>query len=220
MKRHLRTAGFLLVLLVAGCDKPESSGLPRVGSRLPNLLRETPVRNAPIGQPAPANGYVVYVFSPESCPTCEENNPQVQALAAALPAEWALLSVAVDETGLTPYMDRISVTVPVLAPVSPKNQAEYKMTAGPRTYLLDSDWRLLEVLDGAYEGEVAKALSARLGIELPSPRQGSGAVQPRQQLPAGACLDNRQRLFSRGAKADALGLRFECGAGGAWTALE
>lgn len=173
------------------------------------------MRNAPVGVAAPSGGWVVYVFSPGAAAS-ERNQARVEALARALPADWVLLSVATDAKGVPAYMERLPVTVPVLTQVPEKVFSAYPAGGAPRTYILDKDWKLLEALDGPFEGKVAKRLTDRFKVTWkPSPAPAAGAVEART---GGLCRDVEQHEYSRGAKADALGLELRCGMGGVWAA--
>jgi hypothetical protein len=195
-----------------------ASGRPEIGSALPSLLAEARMRNAPVGVAAPQGGWVIYAFSPMS-PASEKNHPSVEKLARALPPGWQFLAVATEPQRAQDFIERLHVTIPVLTQVAEKALEGYRITSTPRTYLLDKDWKLLEILDGPYEGEVAKKLSARFKVTLPA-----GAEAGRGQLPGtgpanGArnlCLDRQQYGYSRGAKAEVLGWKFQCGPGGVW----
>jgi hypothetical protein len=137
-------------------------------------------------------------------------------LARALPPGWLLLGVAVEQEGLTDFLDRLHVTIPVAAQVDQAALAAYHVGATPRTYILDPNWRLLEVLDGPFETEVAKSLEERFHNRLAL----DGAPGVPSHNPAlrgkGLCFDHQQHPYSPGAKAAALGLPIRCGAGGVW----
>ncbi len=193
-----------------------AAGNPGIGSPLPSLLAEARMRNAPVEVAPPQGGWVVYAFSPAS-PASEKNSSSVEKLAKSLPPDWVLLAVATEAHGVQDFVDRLHVTVPVLTQVAEKALESYRVTSTPRTYLLDKDWKLLEVLDGPYQGEVARKLAARFKVALPAAAAkgvGPGATPPHaaQKL----CLDRQQLGYSPGAKADALGLKIQCGPGGVW----
>src|SRR5215207_4427725 len=100
-QRRIVWSSFFLLSLVsldffAGCRGPATggreAGRPEIGSRLPSLLQEMQMRNAPVDVAPPKGGWVIYVFSPGSAESAR-NNGSVEALAGALPADWILLSV-------------------------------------------------------------------------------------------------------------------------------
>lgn len=209
----LSCLGLFWVLGVLGACRESDAKGPEIGSRLPSLVSEARLRNAPVGAPAPGNGWLVYFFSPGSSAS-KDNSARVEALARSLPAGWAFLAVATEEEGLAAFLDRLRVTVPVATQIPRESLAAYQVTAVPRTYVLDRDWKLVEVLDGAYDGEAVDRLQALLKVPVPSPAQETAAPSP--QFPPGVCLDGDQAPYSRGAKADVFGQVFQCGAGGLW----
>jgi hypothetical protein len=194
---------------------------PEIGSPLPSLLAEARMRNAPVEVAPPQGGWVVYAFSPAS-PASEKNSRSVEKLARALPPDWQLLAVATEPHGAQDFVERLHVTIPVLTQVAEKAVEAYRITSTPRTYVLDKDWKLLEILDGPYEGEVAKKLAARFKVALPAAAAGPDASRgqpPSAGPPSSArnlCLDRQQNVYSRGAKAEVLGWKFQCGPGGVW----
>lgn len=200
-----------------GCrhqDSGKGDPAPEIGSRLPNLLEGSRLRNAPVGVPAPQGGWVVYAFAP-SCPSCAADFSRIEALAASLPADWVLLSISTGPEGLSSYLEPLHVTVPVLDQVPVEALAEYRIASLPRTYILSSDWELLEVLNGAWQGEVAESLGNRFKVAW-KPALEKGQSGGPGKWPDHLCLDARQGPYSRGAKADVFGLRFRCGEGGVW----
>jgi len=190
---------------------------PAVGAQLPNLVKRAQLRNAPVHEPVPTEGWVVYAFAPSS-PASEKNNRNVEALAQALPRGWTLLTLAMEPTGAGAFVERLHVTVPVLTTVPASTLAAYPIGKAPRTFILDKDWKLLEVLDGPFEGKVAAKLASRFKVKLPPAHQLSGPAAEGRKWPSGLCLDRQQRPFSRGAVAEGLGLKFECVGGGLWRA--
>lgn len=218
-------AVFLCLGTLLGCRLSERGRGDRElepGLQLPNLLREGQLRNAPIGIAAPRDGWIVYAFSPDSS-LCERNSRSVEHLASSLSPDWALLSVATDDKALLPLTQRLNVTIPVLTRVPERDLAKYKIDRTPRTYILNQDWKLLEVLDGPYQGQVAERLSRRFNVRLTPPKTDStvsaGSAQtwdqPQEDFRR-LCLDRQQKRYSPGAKVTALGLRLECGPGGLW----
>jgi len=219
---RLCMATFWCFSILLGCRGSERSGGMvdlRPGSQLPNLLQVGRLRNAPVARPAPKSGWVLYVFSPSS-PLCASNAPAVATLANSLPEDWVLLSVAMDNRDLQSFIDRFTVTTPVLTGIPETELTKYQPAAS-RTYLLDDSWQLIEILDGPYQGEVAERLSRRLKVQLPRvlTERAQNPEPSRKQpirLNGELCLDSQQKPYSRGAKADVLGMRFECGTGGLW----
>jgi hypothetical protein len=206
-------------VFLPGCRSGEVGSGLAPGTRLPDLLAVSELLNVPVEAPAPAKGWLLYAFSPAS-PASEANSDQVEGLAAVLPRGWSLLSVSVDDPGLEPFLERLGVTVPVLRRVPAGDLARYEPAPLPRTYVLDREWRLLEIVDGPYEREALAKLSRRLGSPLALPRvasteRASAAVPP---APAGASLcRDRQRLpYSPGATVEVFGRQFRCGVGGGW----
>ncbi|HEX6861745.1 MAG TPA: hypothetical protein VF414_02960, partial [Thermoanaerobaculia bacterium] len=130
---------------------------------------------------------MVYVFAP-SCTACASDSSSIEALAAALPADWALLSVATEQEGLSSYLERLHLTVPVLDQVPADALAEYRIASLPRTYILSSDWELLEVLDGAWQGEVAESLGNRFKVTW-KPALERGKPGGHRKWPDHLCLD-------------------------------
>ena len=231
--RTRRVAPFIAVLAFlsafGGCQKArqDENALPEIGTQMPSLLEGARLLNAPVGVGLPEKGWVIYAFSPKSS-SCAENSSSIEALADSLPRDWALISVSTEDDGLLPFLARNHLTIPVLPQASREALAQYRVVSTPRTYILDKDWKLLEVLDGAFRGEVAARLSARFGVPIqPASVEGSSArAQDRadtqdQEIgrPARLCLDSEQRPYSRGAKAEVFGELFECGVGGVWIPL-
>src|ERR1700681_4652290 len=191
---------------------------PEIGSPLPSLLVEARMRNAPVEAVPPQGGWIVYAFSPAS-PLSEKNCRSVEKLARSLPPDWLLLALATESQGAQDFVERLHVTVPVLTQVAEKALESYRITSTPRTYVLDKDWKLLEILDGPYEGEVARKLAARFKVALPA---AAALAEAGRGQPPGArnlCLDRQQNTYSRGARAEVLGLKFQCGPGGVWVAV-
>jgi len=203
---------FLLVLVSGRSSGDASSRKPRAGARLPSVLREARLRNAPVDEPPPSSGWIVYVFSPLDSGSGSQQ-ARVEALTRSLPRGWALLSVATEAQGVPAFLERTRATVPVLTQVPAATLAAYRVTATPRTYVLDRDWKLLDVLDGPWEGKVAKELAARFGTFGGVPPAGTAADS---SLPRNLCRDRQQLPYSRGARADALGVKLQCGMEGIW----
>ncbi len=206
----------LLFLVPASRPGLGDTGKPSAGARLPGVLAGARMRNAPVGEPPAKEGWVIYAFSPLS-PKSEANQKRVEELARSLPRGWALLAVSTETEGVPAFVERLRVTVPVLTQVPAATLKAYKISstpgATPRTYILDKDWNLLEVLDGPFEGKVAKKLAARFKPSNP----GSEV----NRLPGGPdspslCRDHQQSPYSRGSKADALGVKLRCGPEGVW----
>lgn len=218
LERFALLLGLASLSTLLACQKSDLEG-PEVGAQLPNLLHEARLRNAPVGAEAPRAGWVVYAFSPQSS-SCVENSARVESLADSLTSDWAFLAVATEEEGLAPFLDRLRVTVPVVTQTPQEILAAYQLTGSPRTYILDRDWKLLAVLDGAYRGEVADRLASLLNVPIERSATGTSPPQdgspPRQRFPPGVCLDNDQDPYSPGAKADVLGQLFQCASGGVW----
>ena len=235
-RRRRIACGFVLLSLVsleffAGCRGPATGGReaggPEIGSRLPSLLHAMQMRNAPVDVAPPKGGWVIYVFSPGSAESAR-NNGRVEALAGALPADWILLSVPTGTREVPAFLERVHVTVPVLTRVPEATLAAYRVTRTPRTYILDPDWQLLEVMDGQLEGAVAEKLAARFNVALPLSGQASRGPELAQGAPdegsgsrsrsrsRNLCRDVHQNPYSRGARANGLGLKLQCGAGGVW----
>lgn len=223
-RRALGAIGGVLLLAASGLGNMAEAGrgLPKIGARMPDLIQESRMRNAPVDVKAPRGGWVIYVFSPHSS-SCGKNVGTVEQLARSLPPDWILLSVSMEAQGVPDFVARHGVTVPVLTQVPEKTLGQYRITGTPRTYILDKDWKLVEILEGAFQGKVARKLETRFKVKLPPPA-GAAPVQDRPDPapqgsaagPAGLCLDRQQGKYSRGAKADVLGLTFRCGAGGVW----
>jgi hypothetical protein len=188
---------------------------PDPGARLPNLLALAHLRNAPVGKPAPKEGWLVYVFSPRS-PKSEKNQARVEELARSLPDSWVLFAVATEPQELPAFLERLHVTVPVLTQIPAKALSPYRIVSTPRTYVLDKDWTLIEVLDGPLEGRVARKLAERFpSASSPAPARDL-APPGGKPLPSSLCRDHQQYPYSRGASAEALGVKLRCGEGGVW----
>jgi hypothetical protein len=231
-RRRRTIRGILLLSLLspglfAGCRMAVhgggDAGRPAIGSRLPSLLQEARIRNAPVDVAPPRGGWVVHVFSPGSAGS-ERSHGSVEALAGALPAGWILLAVPTGTREVPAFLERVHVTVPVLTQVPKAALAAYRVTRTPRTYVLDPEWKLLEVLDGELEGAVAERLAARFHLALPLSGEASrepalAQVPPAdggKSRPRNLCRDIHQNPYSRGAKARGLGLKLQCGEGGVW----
>ena len=81
--------------------------------------------------------------------------------------------------------------------------------------------KVSRVLDGPYQGEVAKKLATRFKVALPAVAavvagSDAGRAAPPPKGAPNLCLDHQQLGYSRGAKADVLGLKLQCGPGGVW----
>lgn len=193
----------------------------RPGLELPNLLRQGRFRNAPANQRPPGSGWVVYLFSPRSAVSAK-NSDQALAVARSLPQDWAFLAVATETDGLLPFMERQRFRVPLISEVPAGELSAYGPSTRPRTFILGPDWRLIEEMDGLYNGEVARRLAHRLGPAVKLALGGGAAVdgpKPPPGLPAGLCLDSLQRPSSPGAGIVAFGVRFECEKDGTWVSL-
>ena len=208
--------GILLLafLSLVGGNRPGNTDTrnPKIGARLPSVLNQARMRNAPVGEPPAKDGWIVYAFSPLS-PKSEANQKRVEELARSLPRGWALLALSTETEGVSAFVERLHVKVPVLTQVPKATLTAYRVTSTPRTYVLDKDWKLLEVLDGPFEDKVAKKLAARF-------KARSSSAGP--QEPAGGpdspnlCRDHQQYPYSPGSKADALGVKLRCGTEGVW----
>jgi hypothetical protein len=207
---------FLLALLfLVSSWRPGNgdTGKPAIGTRLPSVLAGARMRNAPVDEPPAKEGWIVHAFSPLS-PKSEANQKRVEDLARSLPRGWVLLTVSMETEGVSAFVERLHVTVPVLTQLPKATLNAYKIGSTPRTYVFDKDWKLLEVLEGPFEGKVAEKLAARFKTR-PS-------AAPRGDQPAGGprspnlCRDRQQNPYSRGSKADALGVKLRCGLEGVW----
>lgn len=201
-------------MIVLSACRPPASGSQEEGAQLPSLLDGAVMRNAPVDAAPPRGGWVIYAFSPEA-PESERNADAVERLARSLPPDWALLAVATETKGLAELLRRVRPTVPVLSQVPGASLAAYQITRTPRTYILDSNWKLIEVIDGAYEGAAAERLAARFkGPEKPLSAAGPGTAE--EEEPVRLCRDPQQGAYSRGARAKALGRDYRCGERGVW----
>ena len=203
------------VLALAGRGADSRGISPGKGTQLPNLLTVAHMRNAPVGAPPAKDGWVLYVFSPLS-PKSEKNQARVEELARNLPGTWVLLAVSAEPQGVPAFVERHHVTVPLLTQVPAKILSPYQAVSTPRTYILDKDWKLIEVLDGPFEGRVAKKLAERFppaGKQAPAPAPAPPGGKP---LPSSLCRDRQQYPYSRGADAEVLGMKMRCGEGGFW----
>lgn len=210
----------LLALLSFGTAWGASSsdaGTPETGTRLPSVLTGARLRNAPVGEPPAREGWIVYAFSPLS-PKSEANQKRVEELARSLPRGWVLLAVSLETEGVSAFVERLHVKVPVLTQVPKAALTAYRVTSTPRTYVLGKDWKLLEILDGPFEGKVAEKLAARFKTSQAGKRAGAAQSVPPGGTPPppNLCRDGRQDLYSRGADADALGMKLRCGMEGVW----
>lgn len=202
----------LLFLVPAWRPGLGDTGKPAVGTRLPSVLTQARMRNAPVDEPPAKEGWIVYAFSPLS-PKSEANQKHVEELARSLPAGWVLLAMSKETEGVSAFVERLSVRVPVLAQVPAATLKAYKVTATPRTYVLDKDWKLLEILDGPFEGKVAQKLTARFKPSNPRPQANRPAGGPDSP---NLCRDHQQLPYSSGSKAGALGVKLRCGPEGVW----
>jgi hypothetical protein len=206
---------FILVLSLVHRGAGGRGISPGKGTKLPNLLAMAHMRNAPVGAPPAQDGWILYAFSPLS-PKSEKNQARVEKLARSLPDSWVLLAVAAESQGVPAFVERHHVTVPVLTQIPAKVLSPYKIVSTPRTYILDKDWKLIEVLEGPFEGRIAKKLAERFppaGKQAPAPAPAPPGGKP---LPSSLCRDRQQGLYSRGADAEVLGLKMHCGEGGFW----
>lgn len=214
--KALRGRGLLLLALLSfgtACrDGISDTRSPEIGTRLPSVLAEARLRNAPVDEPPAESGWIVYAFSPLS-PKSEASHKRVEELARSLPGGWVLLALSTETEGVSAFVERLRVTVPVLTQVPAATLKAYKITGTPRTYVLDKDWKLLEILDGPFEGKVAKKLAARFKPSNPRPQASRPAGGPNSP---GLCRDQQQHPYSRGSKAEALGVKLRCGPEGVW----
>ena len=207
-----RSFFFVAGLFVLAACRSSPAGLEK-GTQLPSVLDGAVMRNAPVEAAPPAQGWVVYVFSPEA-PESARNSDAVERLSRSLPPDWVFLSVATESKNLSEFMRRVRPTVPVLSQVPDGALTAYRVTRTPRTYVLDSDWKLLEVIDGVYQGEAAKQVAARFkGSGEPLPAAGPVT---KDDEPVRLCRDPHQGAYSRGAKARVLGRSYRCGEKGVW----
>lgn len=201
-----------LLFLVAGSRAGDSDTRnPKMGARLPSVLTQARMRNAPVDEPPAQEGWIVYAFSPLS-PKSEANQKRVEELARSLPRGWVLLALSTETEGVSAFVERLHVKLPVLTQLPAATLSAYRIKATPRTYVLDKDWKLLEVLDGPFEGKVAEKLAARFKTRpyTPMERAPNGPSSPN------LCRDHEQYPYSRGSKADALGVKLRCGPEGVW----
>lgn len=204
----------LLFLVSAWRPGNGDTSKPAIGTRLPSVLTQARMRNAPVGEPPATGGWIVYAFSPLS-PKSDANQKHVEELARSLPHDWVLLSIATEADGARAFCERLHVTVPVLTQIPAATLKAYKVNSTPRTYVLDQDWKLLEVLDGPFQGKVAEKLAAR----FKTTKTGAGPQgAPSSGGPSSPnlCRDRQQYPYSRGSKADALGMKLRCGTEGVW----
>ncbi len=190
---------------------------PKVGARLPSVLTQARMRNAPVDEPPAKEGWIVYAFSPLS-PKSEANQKRVEELARSLPRGWVLLALSTDTEGVAAFVERLQVTMPVLTQVPKPTLSAYKVSSTLRTYVLDKEWKLLEVLDGPFEGKVAKKLAARFkASQSGKPTETSQSSPPGgKPLPHNLCRDGNQAPYSRGSRVVALGTKLQCGMEGVW----
>lgn len=206
-----------LGLLAGACQTSDSPGL-EIGTQLPSLLREARLQNAPVDAEPPRKGWVIYFFSPRSS-AAEENSARVEALADSLSPDWVLLAVPVEEEALSAFLDRLQVTVPILTQIPRTALGPFQVTADPRTYILDMEWKLVAVLDGVYRDEIAEQLVRHLNVSkanLAGAKASAGTSPSNHQSRPGDCLDSNQDPYSPDAKAEVLGQLFRCASGGLW----
>jgi hypothetical protein len=194
-----------------GCRSVAAAPL-KPGTRLPNLLAGADLRNAPVGSPAP-QGWVIYVLPP-NCAACEKTLGEAVRLASSLPPEWAFLTAVPGKPEqVEPFLTRLGLTSPLAARIPQPTLAAFRIAGEPVVYVLDRDWRLLKAYAGPLDSKRAQELASRFKVALASGPKPPAAPSK----PGNLCLDQQQAPYSRGAKAEALGLRFRCSPGGVWT---
>lgn len=109
---------------------------------------------------------VLYVFTP-LCKWCTRNMDNIKELVARKSGEFRFIGISLSKEGLTEYVAKNGLTVPVYTDLSDQTRKAYKMVGTPQTIVVSRDGKVIQNWMGAYTGEQQRQLEEYFGIKLP-----------------------------------------------------
>jgi hypothetical protein len=111
---------------------------------------------------------VVYFFSP-SCPWCERNWPNVEALNKGAGKHYRLIAVS-SATNLKKYLEQRQLTIDVIEGLSDDDVASFGFSGTPHTVVVSADGQVTTEWRGAFSARIERQLEAQFQVVLPGIR--------------------------------------------------
>lgn len=150
----------ILALVASSAITPTTIGQtapPIVGFSLAGSPREVALRgNLPT---------LVYYFDP-GCTYCEQNWPNLQALAAAAEGRYRMLAVSA-KRDLRQYLDDRQLNLDVVEGLSAAARAGFGFAGTPHTIVVSPDGMITHDWRGAFTPRGQRQLEDLFGVELP-----------------------------------------------------
>lgn len=119
---------------------------------------------------------VLYIFTPP-CTWCARNLENFKALLSNKNDEFRFIGLSLSEEGLTEYVRKNELKLPVFAGISPETLTTNKLGSTPQTIVISPEGKVLEDWVGAYIGDQKSQVEAFFHVTLP----GLGELQGKNE---------------------------------------
>jgi len=109
---------------------------------------------------------VLYVFTPP-CKWCERNMDNIKELVARKGHEFRFIGISLGKEGLTDYVAKTGLMMPVYTDLSDETKKAYKMGGTPQTIVISPEGQVIQTWMGAYTGEQQNRVEEFFGVTLP-----------------------------------------------------
>ena len=109
---------------------------------------------------------VLYIFTP-GCQWCARNLNNFKALYEAPSTAYHFVGVSLTDQGLSEYVTKNGLTVPVYYGLSLETMRRYRLGSTPQTIVISPEGKILEDWTGAFVGEQAAQIEDFFHIKLP-----------------------------------------------------
>jgi peroxiredoxin len=113
-----------------------------------------------------ARATVLYVFTP-GCVWCARNMDNFKALVEKEGGQYRLIGLSLSEAGLTEYVAKNELKLPIYARLSPETLKTYKLGSTPQTIVISPEGKVLQDWAGAYVGDQKSQVEAFFHVSLP-----------------------------------------------------
>jgi hypothetical protein len=109
---------------------------------------------------------VLYIFTP-TCVWCARNMDNLKALLSKESRSYRFIGLSLSEEGLTDYVAKNELTLPVYSGLSAEAKQAYKLSGTPQTIVVSPEGRVLQDWVGAYVGSQKSQVEAFFHTSLP-----------------------------------------------------
>jgi peroxiredoxin len=113
---------------------------------------------------------VLYIFTPP-CAWCARNIDNFKTLANKESAQYHFVGVSLSEQGLTEYVAKNELKLPVYSGLSAETLKTYKLGSTPQTIVISPEGKVLQDWAGAYVGDQKSQVEAFFHVSLPGLRE-------------------------------------------------